>query len=517
MWNKEIQKRRTTMVETTVRKKEHIFQDEKCRLSVTNRIITVELIIYYLMVIIFSAIELSNNKFGKAPLVIIIASVVFTLLSLIIYIRDKDSHYLCYKTSTFFYIMFLSVLIFEDIQFTLFTSIVILTTLVVFYNRIAISVYAGITAFCGIFNCVYYTIIAKNSSSVDSMTLIGTLVVFLAAILGIHTITIRAIQFNTDIIGAIKDEQNAQGEMLKEVLDIANVVKKNANASNELVKKLGDSTKITNTAVNEISISTQSTSESVQTQTTMTQQIQQSIEETVSISYEMVNRAGNSSASIRDSLDVMNNLKDQSNEIATTNMDVEASMNKLMKKTQSVQEIAEMIAGISEQTNLLSLNASIEAARAGEAGKGFAVVANEIRNLADQTKKSTDNINQIIKELNENAMIATDNVQKSIKATDRQDQLIESAAELFNRINSNENLLTEDINVINDKLNGLQNANNSIVENINQISATTEEVSASSQEAASVSETNYENVEDVVRLLQDVINTLHRLDKYIKE
>lgn len=502
---------------TTENKNGRKYHNEKNRLFITNRLITIEVMIFYLMVIVVSAVEFNINNFGKIPLVFIISSVVFLLLSLGIFIKDRNSRSLCYKVLSLYYVMYQSILLFQDAQLILFTSIVILTSLVVFYNRRAISIYSGITALCGIVNCVYHTIVEKNNSSLDNAVLIGTLIVFLAAIFGVYITTIRGIQFNNDIIGTIKDEQKAQSEMLKEVLDIANVVTKNANASNELVKKLGDSTKITNTTVTEISLSTQSTAENVQIQTKMTQQIQQSIEETVNVSHEMVNRAENSSTSINNGLEVMNSLKDQSSEIAATNTDVENSMNSLMERTKSVREIAEIIAGISEQTNLLSLNASIEAARAGEMGKGFAVVANEIRNLADQTMRSTDNINQIINELNNHATLATNNVQKSIEATDRQEQLIESAAELFNSINSDVKLLTENINVINVKLNGLQDANNRIVENISHISATTEEVSASSEEAASVSETNYKNVEDVVRLLQDVISTLHRLDKYIKE
>lgn len=501
-------------LETSESKTERRFQDERNRLRVTNKLITIEVVIFYLIAITFSIFELQANRFGRIPIIVVTISVIFSFVSLLMYLRDKSSKYLSYKALTLFYIVYVVVLLFEDEQMILFTSIVLLTGLVVFYNKKLILAYSGIAAASGIINCIYH--VAMKNSGTSDIVLIGTLIVYLAAIFGVYRTTIRGIQFNDDIIGTVKDEQKAQSDMLAEVLDIANIINKNANASNELVIRLGESTKLTNTTVNEISLSTQSTAESVQAQTRMTQQIQQSIEETVSISHEIVRRAEDSSESIHNSLGVMNNLKGQSNEIAATNTDVEASMSSLLEKTQSVQEIAEIIAGISEQTNLLSLNASIEAARAGEQGKGFAVVANEIRKLADQTKKSTDSINQIIIELNEHAMLATNNVQKSIKATDLQEQMIETVAGLFNNINTNVMQLAENINIISEKLNGLQLANNNIVENISQISATTEEVSASSEEAASVSEENYKSVEDVVRLLRDMIDTLQRLDQFIK-
>jgi len=79
----------------------------------------------------------------------------------------------------------------------------------------------------------------------------------------------------------------------------------------------------------------------------------------------------------------------------TTNAKVEG----LVEAAQKIGEVVKLISDIAEQTNLLALNATIEAARAGEAGKGFAVVASEVKQLANQTAKATEEISQQIGEI----------------------------------------------------------------------------------------------------------------------
>lgn len=331
----------------------------------------------------------------------------------------------------------------------------------------------------------------------------------------VYAASVRISRFIADMLGSIQEEQEAQRRMTEDVLAIAAKIQNGSVEAMDIMAQLNESTEIVNRAVSDISASTLSTAENIQTQTVMTQNIQQDIQETLDNSKEMVQLADALAQINEQSIRTMNELKAQSKAIADTNTDVAESMKRLIERTKDVKNITETIVDISDQTDLLALNASIESARAGEAGKGFAVVAEEIRKLAEKSRGETENIAKILEELENDAKTAGDAVEISVNATEQQDAMIGSVSECFDSVSDNVEKVTLDIQHISGKLNSLADANNQIVDNIMQLSATTEEVTASSTQSAELSKSNLENANETKMKLQDIINTSKKLEKYI--
>ncbi|MBE5941767.1 MAG: methyl-accepting chemotaxis protein [Lachnospiraceae bacterium] len=158
--------------------------------------------------------------------------------------------------------------------------------------------------------------------------------------------------------------------------------------------------------------------------------------------------------------------------------------NRTNESSQKIREATNIISNISDETNLLSLNASIEAARAGEQGRGFAVVANEIQHLAEQSGASTDSIAAMVNELINDSNMAVETMGRVREIVLSQSKNVADTQAVVGRVISAIENSVEAIASIEEQSERLNTAKDEIVEVVESLSAVAEENAASTEETS---------------------------------
>lgn len=269
-------------------------------------------------------------------------------------------------------------------------------------------------------------------------------------------------------------------KLIHEVKAVGSALYQEANQVTESSKEFAKSTELIKTAITDIGsgvIQLDDNSEDCIGQ--MNQ-----LSETISLVTENTSRISTITTktvdSIETGIDTMNQLNKKT-ELSTEIMrEVIATIELLEEKSQNIGQIVNVINGISEQTNLLSLNASIESARAGVYGRGFSVVAEEIRKLADQSLESANQIRMIIEEIMLQTKGAVSTAKKADVIVTEQGIVVRETTDSFHSMNEQTNSLMEELTSILSNVEDMEQARLKTSEAILSISAVSEETTACS-------------------------------------
>jgi methyl-accepting chemotaxis protein len=300
---------------------------------------------------------------------------------------------------------------------------------------------------------------------------------------------------NSRLIGAILKAVNEIGSMATQYVEssrqIAQTTHQLTTGAEQIAKGATDQANAaqnTTSLMDQMAAKVKVASEEAERAAVRAQQDLKSTEEGLNAAKEAQARMNEINASSARSAQVVQGLADRSREIGQTTV---------------------VIGGISDQTNLLALNAAIEAARAGEHGRGFAVVAEEVRKLAEESKKAADQISKLNEEIQNESSAAVraidENATKSQAGVDVINTKVLTALErAYQTVKQSETAAEE--TTIRTKLqlelvNQVGNAMSSIAAASEEASATTEEFSSSIEEISSTAQESTARAQDLTQVI----------------
>ncbi|MFP4661921.1 MAG: methyl-accepting chemotaxis protein [Halanaerobiales bacterium] len=320
-------------------------------------------------------------------------------------------------------------------------------------------------------------------------------------------------------IGQLSSSFNTMIKNIRELINntrrISDTVLRDTGVINEVSKQSYSSAQQVSESIETISIGAQEQADEAQSSTEVMELLAERIGNVNNYIKSVLEVAREIKITSRNAGDTVNELNEKSNTTAEMSNRVKEDINILNNKALEISKIVDLIDNISEQTSLLSLNASIEAARAGAAGKGFGVVAEEIKHLAEQTGEATQTIASIVEEILKESQNTVEEFEKANQFFEEQNTSVHETEQAFKAIISSLDTITEEVSRVNNAIAEINDYKNKAVDEIVSISSIAQEAAASTEEVTAASEEQVSSADQLANLASELEQTVNELNKHI--
>lgn len=326
---------------------------------------------------------------------------------------------------------------------------------------------------------------------------------------------IKAVKVGSnDEIGILAQSFNKMGENLQAL--IGKIIESSARVAS-FAENLKISAEQNTRASEQIAATMQQVSNGAAEQSAESQKTVQVISKLLEINHKIsrsalrvLTIAGNATGAAVEGNEKVNGLITQINIIEREITAIRSISDTLKSRSEEIGEILQQITRISEQTNLLSLNASIEAARAGEHGKGFAVVSQEIRKLADGSTQAVNNIARLLHEIEEESLQMSERMVSGVEQVRIGTQIAGEAGSAFEKIVNTSKDTDSGVQEITDEIRGMVSELKEVEKMTGSIATIAEQSSAGSQEVAA-------SVEEQTASLEEILHSASLLAEMAEE
>ena len=315
---------------------------------------------------------------------------------------------------------------------------------------------------------------------------------------------------------SLNDMVDGMRGLIEQVATVGNQVNSSADSLSTTSSDILTSTKDISLAIDEIEKGVvQQASDTEQCLLQMSN-LSDKINQVYNNTYEIEQIAKDAKVIVGEGITTIDELNDKSNATTEITRVVISEIEDLELQSGSIESFIEVINSIADQTNLLSLNASIEAARAGEAGRGFAVVAAEIRKLAEQSVKASNQITTVVQNIKEKTRVTANSAKKAEDIVASQMEALTKTVQNFENINQQVGNLVNNLNNIAEGVRGIENAKDDTLDAISNISAVSQQTATSSEEVSATAINQITSVEYLSQSADVLVQQAKSLEEAIQ-